>query len=436
MTPRLWSRDRGSSSNTTVSLTPETLDGSARRAGRPFSSNSRSSASPISEPLAEDAPTATARPVSVCADPPPDVALVARPVDACALTGAVRHPAGLSVHRRPAVPGFMPGFSGIGDSGPLASGYPTARGRLVGEQVRVRRGASGAVPGLGCPRRQIGHGREPGGRRQGVVPPPLVTGGHPGPGRAGSDGLARLSRTIRTRAPRLGPVRRRRPVRLGRRAPELGQRGVGPADGRRGLRREPARPAPGTGGGAPVAGARPGPLGAGRLRLGRCRMVGRSGAPLPRRVVSVVDPVVAIRLGPKISGAAGGGIGEEPPGGVVGAALRPALWPLGEPAQVAAAAARRVRRRAPRSWSRRSAAIAARTAPSAASSRPAASCSSPSMDRHADSSSGTSASAASWAAGSSAVSTSSAVPLAVRPRRRHGRPRGAARRAGGSGAPW
>ena len=82
MTPRPWSRDRGSSSNTTVSLTPETLDGSARRAGRPFSSNSRSSASPISEPLAEDAPTATARPVSVCADPPPDVALVARPVDA------------------------------------------------------------------------------------------------------------------------------------------------------------------------------------------------------------------------------------------------------------------------------------------------------------------------------------------------------------------
>jgi hypothetical protein len=74
--------DRGSSSNTTVSPTPETLDGSARRPGRPFSSNSRSSASPISELLAEDAPTATARPVSVCADPPPDVALVARPVDA------------------------------------------------------------------------------------------------------------------------------------------------------------------------------------------------------------------------------------------------------------------------------------------------------------------------------------------------------------------
>jgi len=73
---------RGSSSNTTVSPTPETLDGSARRAGRPFSSNSRSSVSPISEPLAEDAPIATARPVAVCADPPLDVALVARPVGA------------------------------------------------------------------------------------------------------------------------------------------------------------------------------------------------------------------------------------------------------------------------------------------------------------------------------------------------------------------
>ena len=36
----------------------------------------------IVEPLAEDAPTATARPVSVCAAPPPDVALVARPVGA------------------------------------------------------------------------------------------------------------------------------------------------------------------------------------------------------------------------------------------------------------------------------------------------------------------------------------------------------------------
>ena len=81
----------------------------------------------------------------------------------------------------------------------------------------------------------------------------------------------------------------------------------------------------------------------------------------------------------------------------------PPTWP--------STAARRVRSRAPRSWSHRSAAIAARTAVRAASNRPAASCSSPSMDRQADSSSGTSPSAASWAAGSSAARTVSALSL-------------------------
>ena len=83
---------------------------------------------------------------------------------------------------------------------------------------------------------------------------------------------------------------------------------------------------------------------------------------------------------------------------------------IGLPAHVPVTAANRLRRRAARSWSRRSAAIAARTALRASSNRPAASCSSPSIERHADSRSGTSLSAASRAAGSRAARTAPAPP--------------------------
>ena len=276
-------------------------------------------------------------------------------LSAPALTAAVRHPAGLSVHHRPAVPGFMPGFSGIGDSGWLASGYRTTRGRLVGEPVRVRRGASGAVPGLGCPRRQIGHGHEPGGRRPGVVPPPLVTGGHRDPGRAGSDGLARVSRLRSDQ----GPATRTGPLPTPRTAREARSRAR--ATGRRTRRRAPRPPPRACAPGAPH-------------RCSSCRRApgpARRG-PAPARPVQAGRPLggaaPASRRFRRRSGRRDPPRSEDQRSRLRRGSVRNpqvALWAALAARRACPAGGRRGEARtqaAPRSWSRRSAAIAARTA--------------------------------------------------------------------------